>query len=336
MIKYINLYLLLISILASGCSDDPVNSNGNVETGDIFFTIAAPNNFAFKSYSIKADGTNKKLIRDSMLVTSIPYSGKLTLARADSGFYYNKMYVANLDGKNLVEIPRNNYYPVYFILSPYADKVLFTTGEGNYMFVVNADGTNLIQISNSIGAETIPKFSPDGNYIAYLESPIGSSTGLYLIKTNGTDKTLLKDSIVHNFGESLDWSPDGNKIAFVNSDPFPPDICIINSDGSGYLKIAEGTNPAWSPDGSKISFLSNVNGGIYDLYMINPDGSSEINLSNTPNVYDAPPCWSPDSKKILYHTYTIPNTGNLKIFDINAMTSTVLTDSSSTMGFWKR
>jgi len=325
---------MLVFIFIYGCRDDIINSNGTLEPGDIFFTLATQNLTSIKSYSIESDGTNKKLIKDSMIVTSIPYSGKLTLARADSGFYYNKMYVANLDGTSMIEIPRNNYYPVHFNLSPRADKVLFT-GAGNYMCVVNADGTNLIQIFDRVAAYIAPKFSPDGNNIAYLESPNGFSTGLYMIKTDGTDKTLLKDSVVTNFGESLDLSPNGDKIVFVNSDPFPPDICITNTDGSGYVIIAEGTNPAWSPDGSKVSFLKNVNGGIYDLYMINPDGSGEINLSNTPSEYDAPPCWAPDSRKILYHAY-ITNPGNLRIFDINSMTSTLLADSSSTIGFWKR
>lgn len=330
-------FILFLFVMLSSCSDDPVNLNNNNNTpGDIFYVRSLSNFTFFATYSIKADGSDSKVFKDSMLVTSIPYSEKVTLGRLDIGLFYNRMYVVNTDGSNMVSIPRNNYYPIYLALSPRADKVLFTSDAGNYLVVADVNGTNLLQISDGIrGTEYIPKFSPDGNYIAYFEAPPSLTTGFYIIRSDGTGKTLIKDNILYDIGATLDWSPDGNRIVFQSSENFPPEICVINVDGTGFRALTDGENPAWSPDGSKIAFLKNINNGVRDIFIINPDGSDEINLTNTPNEHDGPPCWSPDSKKILYHIQ-VSYPGSLRLFDLSSMNSTVLKDSASSMGFWKR
>ena len=57
------------------------------------------------------------------------------------------------------------------------------------------------------------------------------------------------------------WSPDGQKIAFVEQRAAGrsiPDVYVMNADGSGQRRLARnaarGWASAWSPDGRKIAF----------------------------------------------------------------------------------
>ncbi len=48
-------------------------------------------------------------------------------------------------------------------------------------------------------------------------------------------------------------------------------------------------SPAWSPDGTQITFHSNRDGNS-EIYMMNADGSGQINLTNN-SVWDSSPAW---------------------------------------------
>ena len=81
--------------------------------------------------------------------------------------------------------------------------------------------------------------------------------------------------------DDLLWAPNGSHILFMShviEDSSSPNVYVVNPDGSGILKIAEGrgTAASWSPDGSRIAvyrettFDSNV-----VLYLVAPDGSDK-------------------------------------------------------------
>ena len=58
-------------------------------------------------------------------------------------------------------------------------------------------------------------------------------------------------------------------------------------------------HPSWSPDGTKIAFSSDRNGDL-DVFIMNADGSEQINITNDPEIKELSPDWSPDGNKILY------------------------------------
>ena len=57
------------------------------------------------------------------------------------------------------------------MLSPTADKVLFSTVAGHYLYIANADGTNLFMLAAS-SSVYVPKFSPDGKYIETINGRV--------------------------------------------------------------------------------------------------------------------------------------------------------------------
>lgn len=106
---------------------------------------------------------------------------------------------------------------------------------------------------------------------------------------------------------SVDWSPAGDRLA-VNYDYR---LYFVNPDGTNLQLIYSGfvRNLAWSPDGSKIAFEGEYgpNGSPYDdldIWIVNQDGTSPINLTQTPGIYDSTPAWSVDGAYVFFSSFS--------------------------------
>ena len=100
-------------------------------------------------------------------------------------------------------------------------------------------------------------------------------------------------------GASPVWSPDGVKIAFHRASDGPSfGIYLINADGTGEQRIADGQQPAWSPEGSKIAFTSSDG-----ISVMNEEGTGVATLIGHDAVVGFrvhAPAWSPDGQQIAY------------------------------------
>lgn len=98
-------------------------------------------------------------------------------------------------------------------------------------------------------------------------------------------------------GTSYDpaWAPRTDLIAFVSTDPGNDEIYTVGADGAIVTRLTHNTwewdkHPSWSPDGNQLVFWSNRESGRRQLWMMNADGSDQVNISN--NEYnDWDPIW---------------------------------------------
>ncbi len=134
-----------------------------------------------------------------------------------------------------------------------------------------------------------------------------------------------------------DADTNNPRIAFHSNRDGNWNIYLMNHDGSGQTRLTD--NPAadswpnWSPDGRRITFISsrddpdpNDDDTIWEIYVMNADGSGQTRLTNDLEWHSLPR-WSPNGQRIAFQSY---REGNWQIYVMNADGSgqTGLTDES--------
>jgi Tol biopolymer transport system component len=156
-----------------------------------------------------------------------------------------------------------------------------------------------LQPPGELGVFSEARWSPDGTRVAVTFTVGNRYTGyasdVFVVNADGTGRRRL----VRGAGadrSSPAWSPDGTKLAYVQS---PAEIHVIDADGSGDRRLTSGVDPVWSPDGKSIAFARSVSGNDTDLYRADVDGSMLTQLTSGPQ-WDRAPDWSPDGSKIVF------------------------------------
>ncbi len=184
------------------------------------------------------------------------------------------------------------------------------------IFVMQANGTGVRRLTTT-ATSSAPDWTPDGSRIVFASRRTGN-LDIYSMKIDGTDVRRLTSNAAGDTQPSV--SPDGKKIAFASNcrlGYFPEapndlvgifDIYTMNIDGSGVTRLTTGLGhhvyPDWSPDGTKIAYSSTVIRANEDfddeIFVMNADGSGQVNLTKDPSSDDAQPAWSPDGTKIAF------------------------------------
>lgn len=185
-------------------------------------------------------------------------------------------------------------------------------------------------------------WSPDGHYFAYAEA---DEVGL-IDAVSGERAPLIQFPVYHTYGEwvwtsGLSWSPDSRFIACVVHGPSETgeespedspvfDLWVVSTDGQVKVKLVSQAGmwaaPHWSPirqtsdrQESSIAYGRaqepyNSQLGLYDLYLMDRDGSNELRLfpSGDELGLEAPQmAWSPNGDQLV-----IAHNGNLYRLDL--------------------
>ncbi|HEY4051593.1 MAG TPA: prolyl oligopeptidase family serine peptidase [Acidobacteriaceae bacterium] len=97
------------------------------------------------------------------------------------------------------------------------------------------------------------------------------------------------------------WSPDGTQIVFNTNLTGRNNLWKVSAESGWPIQLSQSDDrqsaATWSPDGKWIVFESDQGGGeLYDLFAIPSNGGELINLTNTPEISETGPLWSPDGK----------------------------------------
>lgn len=208
-----------------------------------------------------------------------------------------------------------------------ADKSEFVT----QIWMTTLDTKRHVQLTYGDKSSTNPKWSPDGNWIAFTSNRKDNRNQLYLLNMSGGEAEPLTDSkgAVANF----DWSPDGRSIAFTMTDFKNEEeekndkgkndfrwvdenvklsrlyVLTVQKDANGKReprKLTTGNFNVdgfdWSNDGSRIAF-SHTKSPVANFWPTSDVSIVEVAsakvsvLTETPSAEFAP-IYSPDGKSI--------------------------------------
>src|SRR5437762_3032223 len=202
------------------------------------------------------------------------------------------------------------------------------------IWLVASDSGKRFQLTRGEKSSTNPKWSPDGQWLAFLSNRVEDKNQIFLINPLGGEAQQLSKSetAINNFA----WSEDGKTIAYAAAEPPPQplkdrkeyfgDYDVVR-EGYSYVHlwtfdVAEATKTpvvgkqrtkkkdfsvdsfSWSPDGSKIVFSATVNpdliqGATSDIYLLKLSDDSVKKIVATRGPDNNPPV-SPDGRQIVF------------------------------------
>ncbi|HEY6451999.1 MAG TPA: Tol-Pal system beta propeller repeat protein TolB [Steroidobacteraceae bacterium] len=181
-------------------------------------------------------------------------------------------------------------------------------------------------VSQRIGVNGAPAFSPDGTRLALTLSGSGGNLDIWLLDLATQALTRLTDDPAVDTEAA--WSPDGKSIYFTSDRAGGPQIYKLDiANPRRVQRITFGSSydarPRVSPDGSKIAFVTRE-GGNYRI-AVQDLASATVTVLSHGNL-DESPSFAPNGATIIYAGRDGP-IGTLETVSVDGLVSQRLTSS---------
>ncbi len=198
----------------------------------------------------------------------------------------------------------------------------YVEGGDTEIFVMNGDGTGVVRLTFNETKDQDPCWSPDGQWIAFVNTDGRQRWEIWVIKADGTglrQVTTPPDGSSDNYPA---WSPDGKTILFQRfNSSFRLNIYRIDAEstGVGVKLIEDASFPCWSPDGSMIAYKNSNDNRIWLA-----DSTTGAPLFRVTSSEGEHPCWSPDGSQIVY--VNVDDDAEIWVIDVDGSNDQQITD----------
>jgi Tol biopolymer transport system component len=175
--------------------------------------------------------------------------------------------------------------------------VAYNDGTDGTLWRSKVDGTQKLQLVMPPMQAYLPRWSPDGNQIAFFGHPPGEPWQVFVIPAAGGAPQLLYRSSINVADPN--WSPDGKSLVFgensLNNQGSAIYILDLKTRNVSKLPGSDGLySPRWSPDGRYIAAipLDSLELMLFDL--------TTQKWSELARIFVAYPTWSHDGRYIYF------------------------------------
>ena len=199
--------------------------------------------------------------------------------------------------------------------------------EGDYVavdfrgeiFVVPADPEvgEKAQVTSSSWRDQGAEFSPDGKYVAYLSDESREQEVWVYDRTANSRKKL---SAHPSFKESVTWSPDSKRLAYVGANR----LFLVDVDGANPTEVAYNDAGGYqvsgfSPDSKWLVYTRRDADQNADVYLFEIAAKREHNITANP-FNDSRGTITPDSKSVVFISDRDGGTAHLFVVPLNRQT----------------
>ena len=272
-------------------------------------------------------------------VTGTPGVAATRIAYVSGG----RIMLMDFDGAGITALTPAGETALSPAWSPTADRIAYTRldeGRGPVLIRRLSGGAPQAVPGTEIALNITPMFSPDGQFLAYAQA---GEQGTNIQVANVSDMCCVQRLTAGRFADNLSptYAPDGQRIAFVSTRAGPPQIYVMEANGTNaellvpfdYGVTGSSNAPEWSPDGVSLAFHREVSGGP-QIFVLDVAGRRLKQLSSSGRNED--PTWAPDGRHI---AFVSDRTGQRQVWVIDIETGRVraiTTGGAARLPAWSR
>jgi Tol biopolymer transport system component len=251
------------------------------------------------------ENTQQEMGSQTKMTPEFPFSGSIIFHSNMDGD--NEIYL--MTKNSITKLTDNSWNDEYPVWSPDGMRIAFTANpEGHYdIFIMEADGSDVTRLTTSKDQEKEPAWFPDGKSIAY-SSEIKKFIRKQLILWRVDTQTKKTERVIPGYNRNHaipHVSPKGNLLTFTGKRTIGWDAAVYDIKKNDVKFLDEGGKTCrarFSKDGKKLAYVSSKAGGKADIWIMNPDGSGKMRLTERTETHDYFPAWSPDNKFVVFNS----------------------------------